>query len=125
MLVPSLVVAGVLFASAYISADNAYRRNWCSEHAAPWTMYVTDYLGLACGLGGVVLGWALWLGSRRRGWTASSVWQGSLGLVAAGLGVLPVMLELFLAWDPSDADPSGNGDCGGTTVVHGVLAFLT
>jgi hypothetical protein len=88
-------------------------------------MYVTAYLGLGCGVAGVLLGWALWLGSRRRGWSVGSVWQGSLSLVAAGLGILPVFLELFIAWNPGDPDPSGNGDCGGMAVIHGVLTLLT
>ncbi|GAA1917764.1 hypothetical protein [Streptantibioticus ferralitis] len=46
-------------------------------------------------------------------------------LVAGGFGLLPVFVELFLAWDVGDSDPSGNGDCGGFAVIHGVLALLT
>ncbi|MGW7007072.1 hypothetical protein ACWGCW_30765 [Streptomyces sp. NPDC054933] len=125
LLVPGLVVAGVLCTFACNSVDESYLRNWCSNHTAPWTMYATAYLGLGCGVGGVVLGWALWLGARRRGWSASSVWQGTLSLVAAGFGVLPIIVELFLAWDPSDSDPSGNGDCGGSAILHGVLTLLS
>jgi hypothetical protein len=120
-----LVVSGVVWTFVFNSVDVSYLRNWCSDHTVPWTLYATAYLALACGLGGVALGGVLWRVADRRGWSVGSVWQGSLSLVFAVLGLLPVCLEVFLAWASlHEGDMPADGECGGMAVLHGVMGLL-